>query len=275
MAMLPIDDEQNSLLRDTLRQMGANVDDPDPSGDPWVESGEAEMGDDPIAALSIEAHDADHIRKIPLSSEVAASIKEPEKERVRRAAGGVFPAEEEEPTVDIWSRNIRGLGKVTVEPDEREAYEKSLLFDERFQIPICLVRGLHSIRVEVRSLTVGEKAIAALANKMAVDSHELNKDVAKAQLSSYYHLQMTVAMQVVTYNGKNMHPYEVEMGDLPVTLGHPAVAGLVDDVRKRFLNTHDSSFRLMVSAAHVFEAKQVILEDSVLNGDFSRPAGTN
>ena len=196
-----------------------------------------------------------------------------EKERVRNTAGHPFQTPgERPPNKDPWKRYVDELGTVEVTELELQEYTRALLFDERFQLPVRLPIGEQTAEIVVRSLTVSEREVMALALNQIAASYPV-ASLQNAALIADYFLKMSLLVQVVSFNGQPCMAYDASTapGELPEK--SPKVSELAQLARTEFANYNQGRLRLMIRALHLFETKQTILEDSYFNRDFPRPAG--
>lgn len=235
--------------------------------------------DDPIHALDLNTYSEDQINRIPIPEDSLANFKPEEKQRKLRKPPLEGAAEPKDP----WVREVGNLGSVTVTDEERDEYLRALLMEQRFEIHLNLTIGRDTpFLVKTRSLYASEKEVIALAVEQVVKNYPIRSLVegqegalANMAVATDYYLRLAVMTQVVTINGVPQNPFDcrTEPGELPEN--SPKVAELAIAVRTRFADIHQAKFRLLVQALHLFQTKQLILEDAMINRDFWKPADTN
>ncbi len=235
--------------------------------------------DDPLLALDLNTYTDDQIQRIPIPAEQVADLQPEEKERKLRQPP---PYGENADPKDPWVRNAGSLGNVTVSDEEREEYLRALLMEERFEIPLHLTLGKDTpFVVHCRSLYASEKEVIALAVEQVVKNYPIRSLVenqgalTNMAVATDYYLRLAVMTQVTKINGEPQNPFNArtEPGELPEN--SPKVAELAVAVRTRFADIHQAKFRLLVQALHLFQTKQLIMEDAMINRDFWQPADTN
>lgn len=196
----------------------------------------------------------------------------PEKERVRNTAQGLFNSPEVSSSEfkDPWSRTLPQLGKVSVSMAELDQYTKSMLFDERFQLPIRLRVGDLPFVVEARSLYMSEREVMALAVAEVAKNYPV-QTIQNAAVVAEYYLKIALLVQIVSVNGKSFDAFDArpEPGTLPEN--SPKVQELAQLARTRFGEMHQAKMKTLIRALHTFETKQQILEDAYHNRDFRPP----
>ena len=263
------------LLRD--RGFQGPLDDDLPEGTPLETSERPE--DDPILALDMTTYTEEQIQKFPIPSGAVADLQPEEKERILREPDF---AGDPQPQKDPWVRFVSKLGHVTVSDEEREEYLRALLMEERFEIPLQMTIGKDiPFVVRVRSLYASEKEVIALAVEKVVQDCpirslvENQNPLSNMAVAADYYLRLSIMTQVVQINGEPQDVFDARTtpGQLPESCCK--VAKLAELVRTRFANIHQAKFRLLVQALHLFQTKQLILEDAMINRDFWNPADTN
>jgi hypothetical protein len=215
-------------------------------------------------------------QKDVLEFEMPAIEQEQEQEpKVRRTAGppydeGETPVEKKDP----WSRQSGRLGKISVDESEMQVYWDALFSDSRLVLPIPMQLGERRVVVRVRSLTVAEKEVIALATNQIALKYPI-QSIDKSIVIANYAMQAGVVMQVESVDGQPFRPFEAlpAEGVLPEDSGK--AEELAQVMRLRLASMHQSKLRMLIDAVHIFEVKQAILEDGSINQDFPVPADTN
>jgi hypothetical protein len=235
--------------------------------------------DDPLHALDLNTYTDDKIQRFPIDPESIQDLQPEEKERIRRTTE---ESEEASRLKDPWMRYVPTLGTITVSEEEKEEYLRALLQEQRFEIPLQLVIGKDTpFVVRVRSLYAAEKEVIALAVEQVVKDYPIRSLVdnqtpfAGAAVAVDYFLRLSVMTQIVSVNGVAQNPFDatVAPGELPEH--SPKRHALAKEVRLKFATAHQAQFRLLVQALNLFQNKQLILEDAMVNRDFWKPADTN
>lgn len=219
-----------------------------------------------------EAPAAEEEKTFQIPEHLLSQLQPPEKDRVRNMPGELFSEPEGNPEKqDPWSRYADTLGKVEVTNDELEKYTRSLLFDERFEIPVRFFLGDEPFEVVCRSLYVSERETMALAVSRIAANYPIPSLPTAAVVADYY-LKLALSVQVVSVNGKSFDAYDArpEAGQLPED--SPKIDEMVRLGRLAFQDMHQAKLKTLIKALHIFEVKQQILEDAYYNRDFRRPA---
>lgn len=263
-------------VADTLKQMGVKVD-----SDKIEERTERDTN--PLAALS----DMSQAVKIPIPGLAEALSKdenaeeEAEEEPLRRSGSGAFSEvgehtakkrEAEKPDKDDpWTRIVPNLGTVTATQDHQEAYEEVFFSDDPLELDIPMRVGSRKVYVRCRTLSAYEREISALVVKRALDNHPLLKDATAGVLSEFI-FRVDILLMVKEVDGEVWPCIHCTPEKGRAAQDDPVIDEILDVLAEQFKTLQGRKFALINKAMHRFEVILDILDDAVINGDFTDPA---
>lgn len=221
--------------------------------------------EDPLAALNMAEHAEENIRRIPISAEALDALNPPEKTRELRLNTEI------KPETDPWTRRIPQLGVITVTQQERDDYQKALLFDTRFIARIDIPFGSDQLSVVLQSLYTSEKEVTALAIDQIARNYPV-QSINNVGVATTHYFRALILTQVISYGSTVMQPYDARPPAGICAESSPKVAELANLARISFGDMHQAKYKALMKALQIFETKQVILEDAVGNRDFWQPA---
>jgi hypothetical protein len=198
-----------------------------------------------------------------------------------RAALGAAPPESDTPApkVDIplpapfqpniqglqqlsdWIFSMEKLGTIEVTEMEKNLYWKSFLNDAAFAFDIPMV-GVVDILVKVRTLTAfGQFAVAAAMKLDERDGIIVGVESQCTMMQQYFIVQQIVSIDAEPFPLVNLD----DETDLVV-----AADKLRDRVRKVIWKMNSAKLSLLIKAVTIFEIKQKLCNEAVVNKDKSR-----
>lgn len=248
---------ENTDIRSVLKQMGVATDPPPEDADP-----------DPLSAME----DFSDAQMIEIDEDPDA---EPENAPVRRTGSGLMSKlGDDQDKRDPWVRIVPGLGRVTVSEADKEAFEDAFFAEQRYRltIPMKVGKGDRVVEIECRSMLAYERELIARA-VIAYSRDESLRSPGAAGLLLDHVTRLNYLMVVVRVGDEAVTPFEVPDEDMDKPVPE---ASCLQDLQNRAVTVlnrrHPSQVALIAKALRVFEVKCDILEDALINQDFTESA---
>lgn len=165
-----------------------------------------------------------------------------------------------------WTFKSSSIPDVTVSDFEKGLFFKALLNDTEFCLDIEF-ELIEKLVVSVRGLTAYEQKIIAAALKVDADKGEIDGPHGFASFMQQYCL----AYQVITFNSK---PFGgIEVTKLPQLTFAEHVNLLREFMRKQLDSMPSFKLMTLIKALIIFEIKQKLLHDGLVNRNFWKPQG--